>query len=395
MPTKKKRRTPSHTWTDKNGQLYACYTFKDHFGKRKYKYRKAENPAHARALYQEMKAEHEEKGEESFDARRMTFKDLAAFAEKHFIKEPKYKDGLKIEGLRSHYDMKIKLAVLTDFFGRLKVREITHAHLLTFRTARLAEPTKRDIARHREALKKDKKAKVIPNRAMASVHRELALLRRVLNIAKRQRWITYNPFDGGGLISGASEVKRMRIISRDEEAKLLAACEGRYKHLRPAIICGLDTGMRSGEMFKLVWRDVDLKAREIHLIAMNTKTAQARTVGMTPRLHAELSELWSKSLKDLDVLVFGIAGMKKGWLGICKKAGLSEVRPHDLRHTAATRMIEGGLSIAETGRILGHSSPATTYRYINPTAETPHRAASVLHTYLEADEHKEESDAVN
>jgi integrase len=392
----KKRRAPSHTWVDpKTNALYARYTYTDRFGRERSVRRRAESPAHARAIYQELKAEHKERGEESFDARRMTFKDLAEFAKQHFIKEPVYRDSLKVEGVRSWYDMRNKLDVLVEFFGRMKVREITHADLMAFRSERLQTPTRGDIARHKEALKKDRKAKLVPSRALASVHRELALMRRVLNIAKRQRWIQVNPFDGGGLISGASEKRRDRIIGREEESRMLAACEGRYKHLRPLLVCGFDTGMRSGEMFKLRWRDVDLASRTIRLIAFNTKDAEEREVGMTPRLHAELTALWESSIKDSGALVFGVTNnIKKGWAAVCKLAGVEGAKPHDLRHTCATRMIQAGMPIEEVGRVLGHASPETTYRYINRDATTHSRAAEALHKYLESD-HDEPSDAVN
>ena len=75
-------------------------------------------------------------------------------------------------------------------------------------------------------------------------------MRRLLNIAEREGWILRNPMRSGDpLISIADERKRKRIFTRDEELRLLAACENRYqKHLRPILICALDTGMRRGEI---------------------------------------------------------------------------------------------------------------------------------------------------
>ena len=75
-------------------------------------------------------------------------------------------------------------------------------------------------------------------------------MRRLLNIAEREGWILRNPMRSGDpLISIADERKRKRILTRDKELRLLAACENRYqKHLRPILICALDTGMRRGEI---------------------------------------------------------------------------------------------------------------------------------------------------
>jgi integrase len=47
------------------------------------------------------------------------------------------------------------------------------------------------------------------------------------------------------------------------------------------------------------------------------------------------------------------------------KTGLADLRFHDLRHTAATRLVSCHISLPEVGRVLGHTKPQTTYRYTN------------------------------
>jgi integrase len=58
------------------------------------------------------------------------------------------------------------------------------------------------------------------------------------------------------------------------------------------------------------------------------------------------------------------------------KAGLPDVRFHDLRHTAATRLVAAHLPLPEVGRVLGHTQANTTYRYVNANIETTRRAAA-------------------
>jgi integrase len=72
------------------------------------------------------------------------------------------------------------------------------------------------------------------------------MLRRMLNVAQREGWILRSPFAAGdSLISLADENKRERILTREEEIKLLAACESPQRaHLKAILICALDTGMR-------------------------------------------------------------------------------------------------------------------------------------------------------
>jgi integrase len=82
------------------------------------------------------------------------------------------------------------------------------------------------------------------------------------------------------------------MIYQRKGKKVTAVDDGaRRRHLRPLIVAAMDTAMRRGELLKLHWRDVNLTAGEITVTAMNSKTARARKVGMTPRLAGELERL--------------------------------------------------------------------------------------------------------
>ncbi len=63
---------------------------------------------------------------------------------------------------------------------------------------------------------------------------------------------------------------------------------------------------------------------------------------------------------------------------VCKKAGITDLRFHDLRHTAATLMVTGGIDLVTVKEILGHSSIEMTMRYAHPTPENKRRAVNVL-----------------
>ena len=153
-------------------------------------------------------------------------------------------------------------------------------------------------------------------------------------------------------------------------------------HLRPLIITALDTGMRRGELFKLCWRDVDLEAQSITITALNSKTAQARYIAMTPRVYAELCRLRENSPKDANGLVFGIVDtIKRSWASACKNAKIAGLRFHDTRHTAITRMIQAGISPTEVMKISGHSQMTTFLRYVNPAGDALRRAADALAAY--------------
>ncbi len=198
----------------------------------------------------------------------------------------------------------------------------------------------------------------------------------------------------------ADERKRKRLLSRDEEGQLLAACGERtstYKrrgrevsaqdkgtrrrHLRPLIICLIDTAMRCGEALKLKWDDLDFDPRRITVQEFNTKTLSERAAPISERLARELAHLYPLTSARPDRLVFGIkSNFKRSFANACVKASIDGLRIHDLRRTAATRLVRGGMPIEEVSRILGHTSIQTTYRYIGVDNDTVARAAAIINT---------------
>lgn len=197
--------------------------------------------------------------------------------------------------------------------------------------------------------------------------------------------VNNNPFKKKkGIISKAAEVERDRVLSFAEEQRLLAACVTGRAHIRPIIICALDTAMRRGEMFKMRWREVNLATGEIFIPQTNTKTEVERSVGVTDRLREELQKLWKVSPKDKDGLVFGIKStIKLAWKSACTKAEIVDFRLHDCRHTATTRMIASDSPHTEVMKITGHKQLKTFLRYLNITTDTTQKCATRLDNYLE------------
>jgi integrase len=211
-------------------------------------------------------------------------------------------------------------------------------------------------------------------------------LRRILNIAVRETWITRNPFNcGDSLISSADENKRERILSQNEESRLLAAIEAEPKreHLAGILKIALDCALRRGEIITLKWSDVNLETRTITVRAFNCKTARSRTVAMTNRVYEDLDARWSTSRRDPDALLFGIRVTgRTSFAKACKAANLEGFHLHDCRHTAITRMIRAGLPPVEVRRVSGHQTLSCFYRYSNLDSDTVFRAAAALDAYM-------------
>lgn len=354
---------------ERDSKIYARVTYKDERGKRKDLWRIAQTRTEARDIIKKLLRELDDNGSRTLNAARMTFEELADYYSKTYVKPPQYVDGRKVAGMRSMQTRQGHVKTLREYFGKRRLRDMTHGDLERYKAARLAEPIFR---------------KHNPQRSIASVNRELSVLRRMMHIALDEGWITRSPFRrSDAIISIADERTRERIITKSEESRLLAACEySRRRHLRPIIVCALDTGMRRGEILSLRWHSVDFISSGIEVVEFHTKTLQARRVPMTTRLRSELERLWEASPKDAECLVFGVeTNVKRSFASARKAAGLTDVRFHDLRHTAATRLVQGYLPLQEVGRILGHSQTSTTYRYVNANAETVQRAAAIMNAH--------------
>jgi integrase len=184
----------------------------------------------------------------------------------------------------------------------------------------------------------------------------------------------------------SDERRRERTLSYDEEKRLLAACDGPRKHLKPILVCALATGMRLGEILKLEWPHVDFARAEIYLISTNTKTLTFRPVPITAPLLTELEHLKAEfvSIEGKPDLVFGVeTNVKRSFKTACELAGIKHggidgLTFHCLRHTAGTRMVKRGMSLAEVARILGHADIKTTYRYISADSDVMDKARAAL-----------------
>ena len=293
----------------------------------------------------------------------MKFSQLARHYEETKLIPPKYQGDAKIAGLRSYKTQQRRLKTLVENFGHKPIKSITHSDLECFKLQRLELPTWRG-----------------DERSHADVNRDLALMRIVLNYAKKQGWVARNPFERGeSLITSAHETKRDRVLGREEERRLLLACEKPARqHLRPILILLLDTAMRKGEALSLNWSDVALDNGIIRLRATITKTAKARVVPITSRLRVELEKLKVFEAGKPDLRVFKLGDFKRAYAAACEEAGITGVRIHDLRHTAITRMIESGMPHAQVMVVSGHSEFSTFRRYVSADDEAVKRAGLAL-----------------
>lgn len=353
----------------KTGKWIARVCYKNLNQKRTAIQKTADSKIDAKKIVRQLIAKLDNGGRRAIEIDKLTFRELVDYYEKHYAKPAKFIDNRKVEGMRNLGRVKGFIKLFREYFGDTKLQQITYGDILSYRNHRLTVPT-----HYRR------------ERNIATMNRELSCLRRVFNIAIRQGWILRNPLScGEPLIDISAERRRERILTLDEERRLLSACTGKREYIRPLVICLLDTGARRGETLKLTFSDLDFERRLITYQALNTKTLKTRQVAMTERVYDELISIWNRSEKNLEGLVFKMKCVSKAFESACHDAGIETGRPfgitlHSLRHTAAVRLVKGHMSIQMVGRILSHQNPQTTYRYLSANDETLYEAASILET---------------
>lgn len=359
-------------------------------GKRKERLRRAPNRTKAREYIKQMRSELEQGGQTALESDKLNFKQIAEKYQKIRLIKPVFQNGIKVAGARSYNRQISFIKPLKEFFGSVTIRNIKPSDLEAYKAHRLNTDVVIEKKVKKTNPKKERKkfiwekVKVSSPRSIASVNRELSLLRQIFVFAEAEDFILRNPFARAKkIISTAAEVQRNRVLSSAEEIALLTACDNEHRrHIKALIIAALDTAARRGELLKLQWKDVDLSAGIITIQATNSKTEKTRLIGMTSRVKAELTRLWEVSPKDETILIFGIkSNFKRAWTTAMKKAGIDGLHFHDLRHSAITRMIRAGVPASEAMKVSGHSEMKTFQRYVNLTNDSVIISANLLDSF--------------
>ena len=149
------------------------------------------------------------------------------------------------------------------------------------------------------------------------------------------------------------------------------------------------TGCRRNEILTLRWEDVDLEAGEISLRDAKTGTRQ---VALSSAARKVLSALPRKV--DNPWVIAGpesgrhLSNLNAPWLVVRKRAGLEDVRIHDLRHSFASRALALGESLTMIGKLLGHRQVQTTARYAHLARESVKTSAARVAQSIAADMEK-------
>ena len=201
-----------------------------------------------------------------------------------------------------------------------------------------------------------------------TIRLELALLSHLYTVA-RTEWGMFS------LVNPVEYIKkpklpegRTRRLEPKEESKLLKAAKEYGGDIDPIIRFALETAMRRSEIVGLRWASIKLTKRI--LIIPETKDAKVTRSREVP-LSSEACSILKILPRRLDGRVWDITenGISQAFSRICKRVGLSDLRFHDLRHEAISRMFERGLNPMQVAAITGHKTLQMLKRYTHLRAE--------------------------
>ena len=178
-----------------------------------------------------------------------------------------------------------------------------------------------------------------------------------------------------------AELSRLRIISGSQlrDRRLLpgeydALMEAAGKHwIGTAIDIAVESAMRQGEIHRLKWSDIDEDAGVIHLWRKDKKAEGGRSKSKIPLLKGVREALLrARNTTQQGDNLFHVrrsASISDKFARLTDKIGIKDLRFHDLRHEAISRMFERGMGVAEVRVVSGHRTLEQLSRYVNLRAE--------------------------
>ncbi len=223
----------------------------------------------------------------------------------------------------------------------------------------------------------------------AAANRHLALLRSVYNTMLPD---LPNPCRTTKMFK---EYSRDRFLQPEELERFFQAVEEERQEGNPDIadylLLSIFIGARRSNVLAMQWKDIDLIREQWRISGEESKN---KSIMLVPLVGEVLEILNRRRQMASSVFVFPSSGKTghltepyKGWQRVVERAGIEDVRLHDLRRTMGSYQTIGGASTAIVGKTLGHKNPASTAVYarmtLDPVREAMEKAVALMRTPVE------------
>ena len=232
---------------------------------------------------------------------------------------------------------------------RSKEREISRLRLIreALGDYSLGNLTAEVIAHYRDT-------RLISGCSGATVIKDIHSISNIYEVARRE-W-GYAAMDNPSKLIRKPKVNpsRIRRLSPDEEKRLMQACDqSRSIMIKPMVIFAIETGMRASEILNLTWQDIHDSIATIR----ESKNGQSREVPLSKIALRQINHL-PKHISSSRIFWNwkNYSGFKNAWQRIIKVSEINNLRFHDLRHEAISRLFEKGLNPIEVATISGHKT---------------------------------------
>jgi len=150
---------------------------------------------------------------------------------------------------------------------------------------------------------------------------------------------------------------RERRLNLEEWDKVLS-CLSETKGVTEVVQLLLATGMRRGELLSAQWQHINLEDRFIFL--PDSKNGQSRRVPLSTAAVRILETLPKTGDRLFNIRPQSVS---QAFARACRRAGIADLRLHDLRHECVSRLFEKGLNVMEVSAVSGHRTLNMLQRY--------------------------------
>jgi len=266
---------------------------------------------------------------------------------------------------------KYRIKPILAFFGRKRISEISSFLIEKYKIVRRDTPIKKTRKMGGTTVTWEKP------RSTTSVTREIFLLSSVLSLAVADKKIVINE-NPCRSVEIPKEQGRTRYLQPEEQESLFAVLVGPRAHLRQIVDLYLNTGTRENELLRLPTGLVDFHRNVIYV--KNTKGDIDHEIPLNGQAREILQTLVNRARAKGYEYIFTnpvtkkpYTSLKTAWKTACMKAGITDLRIHDLRHTFGTRAADAGVPLPAIRDVMGHRSIRMTERYAHATDEGKRR----------------------
>jgi integrase len=253
-------------------------------------------------------------------------------------------------------------------------------------------------------------------RKAATINRLSVALKASLNWAVENEIITENPIARLRPLRETDSDKKIRYLSPEERERLYATLDARetrmkeerdrynvwsaerekpllpdlkkcafVDHLKPMVIVSLNTGIRQGSLFQLLWSDIDFREGNLTVRPTTEKTGKLLHIPMNDVV-IEMLNAWRKQTHGEDPdLVFPsprtgeiMDNCQSAWENLLQEADIKHFRWHDMRHDFASQLVMKGVDLNTVRELMGHADMKMTLRYAHLAPNVKSEAVKLL-----------------